>query len=209
MTAPTNNPVVSSIPYVGPLLLLGQTTNEYQPSVIRTWNVIIPTPLIGNEAQVGYAAFTADGITVNRGIGTSATLTQFVGVFANQYFQEGDVGSLTYNTTFGNTFTVPVVSQGSVFCYNGSAISASYYATAGSVNPLSVALVSTSATCPVGAFFQGTAPSGVTVSLDVSSVCRPTNQAYSFYPSSGYGQGAPGSQTVVGAGFLIDILKLS
>ena len=183
MTAPTNNPVVSSIGLSGPTYLLGEVTNQYQPVKLSTWNVVIPSSLLGNEAAAGYAAFTTDNVTVTRG-STGLTLKNLVGVFENQYFNEWSVGSLTGTDTLGNYFTVSVCSIGSISVYNGTAISLSV------ASGLSVALVSTNSAVTVGSFYQGS-PTYVT-GLDVSAVFRPRT-----------------AQSTVGAGFLVDILQIA
>jgi hypothetical protein len=187
MVAPTNQPVVSSVPLYGPNFLIGQTTNLYQPIKSETWNVVIPNPLIGNEAQAGFAAFTADNVTVTRGV-SGNTLANFVGFFEQQYFNEWDVGSLTGQDTLGNAFTTAVLSMGSIYVYNSTAISEAI--SSGLKVVLSITTGTTPAAILVGAIIQGADPAGSTT-LDISTVCRVRT-----------------AQTVVGAGVLLDIIKV-
>lgn len=186
MTAPTNAAVVSTVPLYGPSYLLGEVTNQYQPVKLTTWDVVIPSVLLGNEAIAGYAAFTADGSTVTRGA-SGYTLANFVGFFENQYFNEWNVGSLTGQDTLGNYFTTSICSIGSIYVYNSTAISAAIS------SGLKVVLTVTSGTTPaailVGAIIQGSDPAGSTT-LDISSVCKVRT-----------------AQTVVGGGVLIDVLQ--
>lgn len=210
MTAPTNAPVVSSIPYFGPAYLLGQSNDEYQPLKVSSWNVIIPNPLIGNEAKAGFAAFTVDGVNVTCGT-AGALLPNLVGIFQNQYYQEGDVGSLTYNATFGNNFQAPILAQGAIYAFNSTAINVATALTAGATTALQVVLATTNATLfPVGSFFQGTAPGAVTAQLDVSLHIRPRLTPSGGLPGSAAGN-PPSNLGVIpaGAGFLADVLILS
>lgn len=186
MVAPNNAPVVTSVPLTGPNYLLGEVTNQYQPTKLRTWKVVIPGSLLGNEAQAGYAAFTADGSTVTKGA-SGYTLPNFLGFFENQYFQEGDPATNPYTETFGSNFLVSVCEIGSIYVYNSTAISASVS------SGLKVVLTVTTGTTPaaiiVGAIIQGSDPSGATT-LDISTVCR-----------------VRFAQTTVGGGVLVDVLK--
>ena len=186
MTAPTNQPVVSSIPYFGPSFILGQTTNDYQPLKVGSWNVVIPSVLIGNEAKVGYAAFTLDNVTVNCGDATgNQGIPNLVGVFLNYFYQEGDVGSLTYNATFGNNFQVPVLGTGSVYAYNSGPISATVADGIHIVKSVS----STAYNSLLGSFYQSAnTPTGVSTGLDVSAYFRVRS-----------------AQATAGAGFLLEI----
>ena len=186
MVAPTNNPVVSSIPLVGPSFLLGEVTNQYQPVKLSTWSVVIPGTLLGNEAQAGYAAFTADGVTVTRGA-SGYTLANFVGFFENQYFNEWDPGSLTGTDTLGNNFTTTVCSIGSIYVYNSTAIAATV--SSGLKVVLTITTGTTPAAIQVGSIIQGADPAGSST-LDISSVCKVRS-----------------TQTVVGGGVLLAVLQ--
>lgn len=186
MTVPTNAPVVSSVPLTGAAFLLGETTNQFQPLKLSTWNVVIPGSLVGNEVIAGYACFTADGVTVTRGA-SGYTLPNFVGFAENQYFNEYDPGSLTGADTLGNKFQISVCSIGSIYVYNSTAIAATI--SSGLKIVLTITTGTTPAAIQVGSIIQGSDPAGSTT-LDVSSVCKVRT-----------------AQTVVGGGVLIDILK--
>lgn len=183
MPAPTNSPVVSSVPLYGPNYVMGEVTNQYQPTRVDSMQVVIPNSLLGNEAIAGYAAFTVDGVTVTRGV-TSLTLTNFCGFFADYSFWEGNAGTNPYVETMGGTFLAPVCGIGSIYVYNSSAISPVV------ASGLKVVLVTTDAVnFPVGSVFQGS-PGAVTGSLDISSQC--------FVKTA---------QTVVGAGVLLELVQ--
>ena len=186
MVAPNNAPVVTSVPLTGPAFLLGEVTNQYQPTKLSTWAVVIPGSLLGNEVQAGFAAFTADNVTVTKGA-SGYTLPNFLGFVENQYFQEGDPGSNPYTETWGSKFAVSVCEIGSIYVYNSTAISASVS------SGLKVVLTVTGGTTPaailVGSIIQGADPSGATT-LDISTVCRVRT-----------------AQTTVGGGVLLDVLK--
>jgi hypothetical protein len=185
MTAPTNQPVVSSVPLYGPAFILGEVTNQYQPTTLTTWPVVIPSPLVGNEAIAGYAAFTQDGVTANRGVQLES-LINFLGFFENQYFNEWDVGSLTGSDTLGNNFTVSVCSVGSIYVYNASPMSP----VPGGVNVISSITVGTTPPgITVGMVFQGAPIPGVNW-VDISSVCR-----------------VKFAQAVIGGGVLVSLLN--
>ncbi len=167
MPAPTQAAVISSIPLYGPSFVLGQVTNQYQPTKVSTWDAVIPASLLGNEAIAGYAAFTSDGVTVTRGFSTDTSLKFFVGIFANYNFWEGDAGTNPYNETFSGQFTVPVCSIGSIYVYNSTAVSTAISAS----NTLNVVISAVSpGVTPIGSFCQGS-PVGTTL-LDVSSICK-------------------------------------
>lgn len=185
MPAPTNNPVISSIPLAGPSFLLGEVTNQYQPTKIGSWNVVIPTVLLGNEAVAGYAAFTSDGVTATRGVSGYST-ANFLGFFANYNFWEGDVGTNPYTETLGGQFQAPVCNIGSIYVYNSTAISSAVGAGLNVV--LAVSSGVTPAAILVGSVVQGS-PLSSTV-LNVSSLVR-----------------ARSAQTVVGAGVLVDLVQ--
>lgn len=182
MVAPTNAPVVSSVPLFGPSFLLGQVTNLYQPTKLATWNVVIPSSLLGNEAQAGYAAFTSDGVTVTRGF-SGAALANFVGFFENQYFNEWNVGSLSGSDTLGNYFTTTVCSQGSIYVYNSTAMVETVASGLGVITVYS----GSAANVFVGAVVQGTVTNATI--LDISSVAKVRS-----------------TQPTVGGGVLIDVL---
>lgn len=193
MTAPTNAPVVSSISLSGPAYLIGQTTNEYQPLKINTWSVAIPSVLLGNEARVGFAAFSTDAVHVYTAPASAALgLLQLVGVFTNQYYQEGNPGSLYYTTTMGSNFQAPVLCEGSIYAYNSGPIDPVLFLQGGPTSVLKAVATSTDPNYPVGSFFQGADPSLV-VGVDVSSFMRP--RTIGTVTSN------------VGSGFLLDVLK--
>jgi hypothetical protein len=184
MPSPTNSPLISSVPLKGASFILGEVTNQYQPTKVSTYNVVIPGVLVGNEAKAGYSAFTVDGLSVTRG-STGLTAANFVGFFASYNYAEGDAGSNPYSVTQGDNFTVPVCQAGSVYVHNCTVVSSSV------ASGLKVVLVSSNqVTYPVGSVFQGTDPVPVTSSLDISSAVKV------IAPSS-----------VVGAGVLVSVLQ--
>lgn len=186
MPAPTNSPVITSVPLFGPNFVIGEVTNQFQPVRVSSQPIVIPTPLLGNEAIAGYAAFQTDITNTTRGF-SGATIKNLVGIFANYQLWEGDVGTNPYTETMGGQNLVPVCNIGSIYAYNSSAIATTVS------SGLNVVLSITSGTTPaavtVGSFYQGSTPAGATL-LDVSSVCKVRT-----------------AQTTPGGGFLVDILQ--
>ena len=186
MVAPTNNPVVSSVPLYGPSYLLGETTNQFQPLKSSTWNVVIPSPLLGTEVIAGYACFTTDGASVLNS-GSGFTLANLVGFAENQYFNEWDVGSLTGSDTLGDYFTISVCEIGTIYVYNSTAIVTTI--SSGAKIVLTVTGGTTPAAIKLGSLIQGSDPAGSTT-LDVSTVVKIRT-----------------ANSTGGGGVLVDILK--
>ena len=164
MPAPTNQPVVTSVPLAGKNRYLGLVTHNYQPTRIPTYQATIPTVLLGNEVQAGYACFTLDGINVTKGSAAITSVTQLVGFAVAKEFNEFDIGSLNQQQTVNSQFLVPSMAMGSM-----------YVATSGAINPVNLStgedlmiVTSTTGATPgyvVGSVFQGSStalPTGLT-----------------------------------------------
>lgn len=160
MVAASNSAVVTSVPYFGPAAYLGMTADYgammYEPGY---YSVVIPEVLLGNEWKPGFAAFSRDGVTVDRGVSTDLP-QNFFGFFANITSQEGTPGSNPYTTDFSRQFQVPVVATGTIFVYNSTPISTD-------VQTINIVTSVTDGTTPpdilVGALIQGGTPAGATV----------------------------------------------
>lgn len=187
MPAPTNSPVVTSVPLSGLQFLLGEVTNQYQPTRVSSWQVVIPTSALGNEAVAGFAAFTVDGVTVTRGSTVTVTPEFFVGFFADYSFWEGNVGSNPYTETMGGQFLAPVCGMGSIYVYNSTAISPAI--ASGLLVVTSITTGTTPAGILVGSVIQGATPAGATV-------CDISNQCFVRF-----------AQPTVGAGVLVEMVQ--
>lgn len=185
MVAPSNSPVVTSVPLTGPSYLLGEVSNVFQPLKDTTYFASIPGSLVGNEVKAGFACFTTDQINVTRGT-SGSTLAQFVGFAELMSFNEYDPGSLTGALTLGDKFSVPVLQIGSIYVYNSTAIVTTV--ASGLKVVTSITTGTTPSTILVGAVIQGADPSGSTT-VDISTVAKVRT-----------------ANSTVGLGVLIDIL---
>jgi hypothetical protein len=144
----------------GPCAILGQVIDRGASSYIPTYQVVIPDVLVGNEWKPGYAAFSSDGVLVNRGVSTSSPVN-FLGFFSNIYSQEAEASGNPFYTIFGDKFLVPVVFEGTIFVYNATAVNRQVGNGVRIVTSVDTLLV-TDPNWQCGAVFQGTPPVGVT-----------------------------------------------
>lgn len=180
MVAPSPSPAITTVPMYGPCAILGQVIDRGSASYIPTYQVVIPEIPLGNEWKPGYAAFSRDGVTVDRGI-NGDTAVNFFGFFPNIYSQEAEPSGNPFYTIFGNKFPVPVVTELTIFVYNATAINRTVGTGVQIVTSVDTLLV-TDPAWQAGAVFQGTAPTGVT-SINIQTRARIMSE--STTPGSG------------------------
>ena len=160
MVAASNSAVVTSVPYFGPSAYLGMTADYgamiWEPGY---YSVVIPEVLLGNEWKPGYAAFSRDGKTVDRGVSTDIP-QNFFGFFANITSQEGIPGSNPYTTDFSRQFLVPVVATGAIYVYNATPMTTEVGVGVNIISSVTVGV--TPDQYEVGSVFQGAVPAGAT-----------------------------------------------
>lgn len=184
MVAPSNSPVVTSVPLAGSSYVLGEVTDAFGPLKSQTYYASIPGTLLGNEVAAGFACFTTDQVLVTKG-SAGFTLANFIGFAQLFTYQEWDPGSLSGAFSLPSKFSVPVLRIGSIYVYNSSAI----VTTVSSGAKIIITNDGTTPAALVGSVWQGADPAGCTT-VDVSTVVNIRT-----------------ANITVGGGILLDILR--